>query len=65
MQLFSVKGMTCGHCVRAVTQAIQGVDPAANVSVDLASARVQVDSTLSAERVIELITEEGYQANLA
>lgn len=65
MQLFSVKGMTCAHCVRAVTQAIKGDDPTADVSVDLSSARVQVDSSLSAERIIELIGEEGYQANLA
>jgi copper chaperone len=64
MQLFRVQGMTCGHCVRAVTQAITGDDPAADVSVDLSSGRVQVTSSLSAERIIELIAEEGYQASL-
>ncbi|WP_407073802.1 heavy-metal-associated domain-containing protein, partial [Salmonella enterica] len=25
MQIFSVEGMTCGHCVRAVTQAVQAL----------------------------------------
>lgn len=65
MQQFRVQGMTCGHCVRAVTEAIRNDDPSADVSVDLASARVQVNSTLSAERVIELIGEEGYQASIA
>jgi copper chaperone len=64
MQLFRVQGMTCGHCVRAVTQAITSGDPAAEVSVDLSSGRVQVSSALSAERIIELIAEEGYQASL-
>ena len=64
MQLFRVQGMTCGHCVRAVTQAIIGDDPAADVNVDLSSGRVQVNSALSAERIIELIAEEGYQASL-
>ena len=29
--------MTCGHCERAVTQAIQQVDPAATVQIDRAS----------------------------
>ncbi|WP_241485531.1 heavy-metal-associated domain-containing protein, partial [Xanthomonas euvesicatoria] len=29
--------MTCGHCVRTVTQAIQAVDPHAQVDVDLGS----------------------------
>ncbi|AQT92353.1 MULTISPECIES: heavy-metal-associated domain-containing protein [Pseudomonas] len=65
MQVFSVEGMTCGHCVRAVTQALQGKDPAASVKVDLAAKEVGVESRLSAEQVIEAITEEGYSAKLA
>jgi len=65
MQVFSVEGMTCGHCVRAVTQAVQSQDPAASVNVDLAAKEVGVDSRLSAEQVIAAITEEGYSAKLA
>ncbi|QHF42878.1 copper resistance protein CopZ [Pseudomonas sp. S35] len=65
MQVFSVEGMTCGHCVRAVTQAVQSQDPAASVKVDLAAKEVGVQSRLSAEEVISLITEEGYSAKLA
>ncbi|ARB30895.1 heavy-metal-associated domain-containing protein [Pseudomonas tolaasii] len=65
MQVFSVEGMTCGHCVRAVTQAVQSQDPAASVKVDLAAKEVGVQSRLSAEQVISLITEEGYSARLA
>lgn len=62
MQVFSVQGMTCGHCVRAVTSAIQGEDPAARIEVDLPAGQAQVESALSAQRIIELIAEEGYQA---
>ncbi|MBX8486917.1 heavy-metal-associated domain-containing protein [Pseudomonas cichorii] len=62
MQLLKVQGMTCGHCVRAVTQAIKNDDPSAEVQVDLASSQVRVQSALSTERLIELIGEEGYQA---
>ena len=29
-QNFQVQGMTCGHCERAVTQAVQRIDPAAH-----------------------------------
>lgn len=65
MQVFSVEGMTCGHCVRAVTQAVQSQDPAASVKVDLAAKEVGVESRLSGEQVISLITEEGYSAKLA
>ena len=65
MQIFSVEGMTCGHCVRAVTQAVQAKDPAASVNVNLAAKEVGVESRLSPDEVISLISEEGYTAKLA
>ncbi|WP_248751357.1 cation transporter [Pseudomonas sp. MWU15-20650] len=65
MQIFSVEGMTCGHCVRAVTQAVQSLDPAASVNVNLAAKEVGVESRLSPEEVIHVITEEGYTVKLA
>ncbi|MBO0494880.1 MULTISPECIES: heavy-metal-associated domain-containing protein [unclassified Pseudomonas] len=65
MQVFSVEGMTCGHCVKSVTQAVQSQDPAASVKVDLAAKEVGVESRLSAEQIISAITEEGYSAKLA
>ena len=39
-QSFQVQGMTCGHCVRAVTEAVKSVDPQAEVKVDLATGKV-------------------------
>lgn len=60
MQIFSVEGMTCGHCVKAVTQAIKNQDPAAEVTVDLAAKQVSVQSQLSPEVIAGLIREEGY-----
>ena len=60
MQVFSVEGMTCGHCVKAVTQAIKNQDPAAEVTVDLAAKQVSVQSQLSPEVIAGLIREEGY-----
>ncbi|WP_313740952.1 cation transporter [Pseudomonas sp.] len=65
MQVFNVQGMTCGHCVRAVTQAVQAQDAGAKVDVDLAGKQVRVDSLLASEQILELIREEGYQAELA
>ena len=65
MQVFTVEGMSCGHCVKAVTQAIQSKDPAASVRVDLAAKEVVVESALSAEQVIAAISEEGYAIKLA
>jgi copper chaperone len=60
MQVFNVQGMSCGHCVKAITQALQAKDPAASVRVDLAAKEVGVESALTAEQVIALISEEGY-----
>ncbi|WP_433589199.1 heavy-metal-associated domain-containing protein [Pseudomonas koreensis] len=65
MQVFSVQGMSCGHCVKAITHAVQAKDPAANVRVDLAAKEVGVESSLSPEQVIEVISEEGYAVKLA
>lgn len=65
MQVFNVQGMSCGHCVNAITQAVQAKDPAASVRVDLAAKEVGVESSLSAEQVIEVISEEGYAVKLA
>jgi copper chaperone len=65
MQVFNVQGMSCGHCVKAITQALQAKDPAASVRIDLAAKEVGVESALSAEQVIAVITEEGYDAKVA
>ena len=59
-QIFTVTGMTCGHCEKAVTRALQQVDPQAQVLIDRAQNRVQVDSTHSREALSQAIAEEGY-----
>lgn len=57
---FAVDGMTCGHCVRAITRAVQALDPAARVEADLDAKTVAVDADLPAERVAAAIAAEGY-----
>jgi len=65
MQVFNVQGMSCGHCVKAITQALQARDPAASVRVDLGAKEVGVESKLSTEEVLAVIIEEGYAAKVA
>ncbi|WP_428311912.1 heavy-metal-associated domain-containing protein [Hydrocarboniphaga sp.] len=60
-----IKGMTCGHCVRAVTRAVQGLDPAAKVDIDLASGRARIETAQPADRVAAAIREEGYAVGVA
>jgi copper chaperone len=65
MQVFNVQGMTCGHCVKAVTRAVQEQDAAARVEVDLAGKQVRVQSELAQEQILTAIRDEGYQAEIA
>jgi copper chaperone len=64
-QRFHVSGMSCGHCVRSVTEAVQGVDPAANVAVDLQSKMVTVNGTADRSRVAAAIIDAGYEVEAA
>jgi copper chaperone len=60
-----VTGMTCGHCVKAVTTALESVDGVDAVQVDLQAARAVV--TYDAERttpaaLASAVMDEGYMA---
>jgi copper chaperone len=57
---FNVEGMSCQHCVGAVTRAIHEQDAAAKVQIDLAAGRVSVESSQSAEALKAAIDEAGY-----
>lgn len=56
-----VAGMTCGHCVKAVTQAIQALDPAAKVEVVLAEALVRAETSVAPAAIAAALAEEGYR----
>ena len=52
--------MTCGHCVRSVTETVQRVDAGAQLQVDLPQHRVSIASQQPAECFVAALTEEGY-----
>ena len=58
---FQVQGMTCGHCERGVTDAVQQLDPQASVQIDRAANQVQVHSNQPRAALAAAIAEEGYQ----
>ena len=60
-QTFTVQGMTCGHCERAVQTAIKTLDPQAEVRIDRAQNLVEVNTAQPREAVAAAIREEGYQ----
>ncbi len=64
-QSFRVAGMSCGHCVRSVTEAVQGIDPTAKVAVDLQSKSVTVNGTADRSRLEAAIRDAGYEVEAA
>lgn len=60
MYELQVEGMSCGHCVSAVTKSIQEVDASAKVDVDLAQQKVRVDSTAKLDEIKSAVNEAGY-----
>jgi copper chaperone len=57
---FQVEGMSCQHCVAAVTNAIREHDDTAQVQIDLATGRVAIESTQPAGTLKSAIDEAGY-----
>ena len=64
--VLKVGGMSCEHCVRAVTNAVSGIAGTENVSVDLkaGTASFNFDSgKTSLDAIAAAITGEGYNVN--
>lgn len=59
---FAVQNMTCNHCVRTITRALQAIDSGARVAVDLAGGTVTVEGALDAAQAIAAMQAEGYPA---
>jgi len=61
MIAFQVDDMTCGHCVRTITEAVMGADAGATVQIDLGSHRVEIEPALAdARQLHDAIAEAGY-----
>jgi copper chaperone len=62
MSEIKVKGMSCEHCVAAVTKAVASLPGVSNVKVDLASGRVSYDSVapIPQEDLDRVIKAAGY-----
>ena len=60
---YTVVGMTCDHCVHAVTEEVSQVPGVTGVDVDLASGRVTVtsDSPVDEPAVRAAVEEAGYE----
>ena len=61
MIAFKVNDMTCGHCIKAITDAVKAADSRAEVHIDLARHRVEIEpASADAAALASVIREAGY-----
>ncbi len=60
MLIFNLPDMSCGHCEKLVRKTIGGVDPDAQVKVDLGTRTVTVESSADADRIADALKSQGY-----
>jgi copper chaperone len=60
---YAVTGMTCEHCVRAVTEEVRRIEGVAEVTVDLPTGALTISSSepIDDATVAEAVEEAGYQ----
>lgn len=60
---YAVTGMTCEHCVRAVTEEVRRIEGVAAVTVDLPTGALTISSSQPVEEaaVAEAVEEAGYR----
>lgn len=63
--VFTVEDMSCGHCVGAITKAVEGAIPGARVACDLPTHRVTVTGAADARAVEKIIADAGYTPKAA
>jgi len=59
-----VTGMTCGHCVAAVTKALQNVPGVEQAEVSLEQKQARVTGHADTQALLAAVKEEGYEAQL-
>ena len=59
-----VTGMTCEHCVNAVTRALQSVPGVEKVAVNLAGGRARVEGAADPKALVKALDDQGYEAIL-
>ncbi len=58
---YTVSGMTCGHCVAAITEEVSAIDGVEGVNVSLDSGQMVVESAerIPFDAIIEAVDEAG------
>ena len=57
---FQISDMTCSHCASTITKAVQLLDHAAQVEIDLAAKLVRVESPVGPAKLAAAIRSAGF-----
>ena len=60
----TVNGMTCGHCEKAVQNALKSVPGVQDVRVNLQDGTATVQGDADPQALVAAVTEEGYGAQV-
>lgn len=60
MSIFKIPDMTCGHCVKSITDAIKEVAPSVEVVCDVSTKLVTVTGQHDAAKILEVVKDAGY-----
>jgi copper chaperone CopZ len=56
-----IDGMSCEHCVKAVTQALQSLPGVKSARVEIGKAVITSDAPVSRDAIANAIADEGYR----
>ncbi|NBO46091.1 MAG: copper chaperone [Actinobacteria bacterium] len=59
-RVFTVEGMTCDHCVQAVTREVSAIPGVTAASVDLAAKQLTVSGDVAESAISDAVAEAGY-----
>ena len=60
-----IPDMSCGHCAGVITKALKALDPQAAIEFDMPARAAQVNTSQSAEAVLQALDAAGYPATAA
>jgi copper chaperone len=65
MLTLQIPAISCGHCARAITEAVLELDPAAKVTIDIDRKQASIDTSAATAAVLARLDDEGYPATAA
>lgn len=61
MTILKIKDLHCNSCISSIRDEIQEKDQEAQVTGDLKKSEVIVNSSLASEKILEIISEAGFE----